>query len=245
MIPLFFGPESHRKYGVIHAAVGHGNKGRGIVFCDALFDEAVCSHRTLRFAADSMAEARWNSLRFDYYGTGDSAGDTGEFCIAQAKADINDAVEELKSSMGISAVFLLGLRLGGTLATLVASARNDVRGLVLWDPIINGSTVTDRYAGAVSDDPGNQHVSGFRLPSRVATELSELSIRSALETYDHPLLIVCTSPTDEHQEIASANEHIEFKEFDAPEAWSNTPLGGVRPIPTSVVTVIRQWQGPA
>lgn len=244
MIPIFFGPAPRRKYGVFHAAVGHGNKGRGIVFCDALFDEANSANRTLRFAADSMAKARWNSLRFDYYGTGDSAGDTEDFSIAQAVNDIGDAIEELKISTGISAVFLLGLRLGGTLAAQVASTRSDVRGVVLWDPLINGNAVTSRYAGALSNDPGTQHVAGFRLPSNVASELQDLSIREQLETCKKPVLIVCTSPTEQHRELASVNPGIELQEFDAPEAWSNTPLGGVRPIPVAVVNAIQAWQGP-
>lgn len=243
MIPVLFGPEDRRKYGVFQPAVGRGSKGRGVVICDALFDEALCAHRALSFAARSLAEARWNSLRFDYFGTGDSAGGTGEFSLAQALADTSDAIDELKSSTGLEEIYLLGLRLGGALAMQVAAGREDVRGLVLWDPLIEGETVLQRYGVSESNESGGDSVEGFRLPVRAQDELRKLTIADLFGACDRPLLMVCTSPTMQHRQIASDHPQIDFREIDAPDAWSNTAVGGVRPIPTAVVNEIREWEG--
>lgn len=243
MIPLLFGPQDHRKYGVFQAAVGHGSKGRGIVIVDALFDEALCAHRALRHASGAMAEKRWSSLRFDYFGTGDSAGETGDFSLAQALDDTADAIEELKSCAGLDEVYLLGLRLGGALALLTANARQDVRGVVLWDPIIEGQQVLARYGAAKGEDKNTEPVEGFSLSNALQTELRNLSIREALTACDKPLLMVCSAPTSGHRQLAAEHPQLDYREIDAPEAWSNTAIGGVRPIPTAVINEIRTWKG--
>lgn len=240
MIPLFFGPDDRRKYAVFQPALGRGSKGRGIVICDALFDEALCAHRALRFASSSLAEARWNSLRFDYYGTGDSAGETADFSLAQALDDIAEAIDELKSTTGLKEVYLLGIRLGGALAMQATLSREDIRGLVLWDPIIDGEQVLQRYRDS---DAGETAIEGFQLPPGAREELRAISIEGAFEAYTRPVLMVCTSATQQHRQLARQHANIDFREIDAPEAWSNTAIGGIRPIPTAVVNEIRAWEG--
>lgn len=240
MIPLFFGPHERRKYGVFQPAVGRGSKGRCIVICDALFDEALCAHRAIRFAAVSLAQARWNSLRFDYFGTGDSAGETADFSLAQAQDDITEAIDELKSSTGLEEVYLLGIRLGGALAMQVAASREDIRGVVLWDPVIDGEPVLQRYGD--SDTTGTS-VEGFQLPERARDELRNLSVEDAFAAYTRPILMVCTSATQQHRDIARAQTQVDFREIQAPQAWSNTAIGGIRPIPTAVVNEVREWDG--
>lgn len=242
MIPLFFGPDAHRKYGVFQPALGLGSKGRGIVFCDALYDEALCAHRALRFAAERMAAARWSSLRFDYFGTGDSLGETDEFTLEQALRDTADAIEELKASAGLESVYLLGIRLGGALAAMAAESRPDVRGLMLWDPVIEGEEVLRRY-GASDPHGGGERIEGFRLPEAARHALRTVSIEDRLGACGLPLLMVCTSPSAQHRRIAERHDHIDYREIDAPQAWSNTALGGMRPIPAGVVDELLAWEG--
>jgi pimeloyl-ACP methyl ester carboxylesterase len=49
--------------------------------------------------------------------------------------DIDAALDELVRRSGVSRLVLLGIRLGGTLAALVAGRRRDVARLVLWEPL--------------------------------------------------------------------------------------------------------------
>lgn len=243
MIPLFFGPPERAKYGIFHQAIGAGLKGRGIVFCDPLFGEALNAHRTLRFASDSMAAARWNSFRFDYFGTGDSAGETDEFSLTQAGSDIHEAIEELKATADLASVYLLGMRLGGTLAMKVACERSDVRGVILWDPIIDGSTLIDEYAVLAEHDPLGIQVQGFVLTERLQEEIRGTSMRGCLERFAGPALMVCTSATPAQRDLVKECAHVEFREISAPQAWSKAPGGGVRAIPGAVIREIQSWPG--
>lgn len=243
MIPLFFGPRDKAKYGIFHSAAGAGTKGRGIVFCDALFEEAIRAHRALRYASESMAALRWSSFRFDYFATGDSAGETAEFELTQASQDIHDAVEEMKAMAGLSSVYLLGLRLGGTLAMNCAADRDDIRGVILWDPIIDGTSVVEEYDELAVAGTGGRHLSGFIYHEALQEELRALSMRDCLSRFKGPILMICTAPTQNQFEIAQDNPLIDMRVVEAPEAWLTEPGGGVKAIPAAVIRQIEAWQG--
>lgn len=243
MIPVQFGPREKAKYGMFHAAIGAGSKGRSVVFCDALFDEAIRAHRALRFASDSMASKRWNSLRFDYYGTGDSAGENDEFSLQQANQDIHDAIVEAKLLGGVANIYLMGLRLGGTLAINCAVERNDIRGVVLWDPIIDGQDVIEEYGRLAESDTNGKHLGGYIFEESLLAELAPYTLRESIEQFRESVLMICTAPTPSHYALAEANPKIEMLVVEAPEAWLRDPGGGVKAIPAAVIRKIESWQG--
>ena len=65
-----------------------------------------------------LERAGMHTLRFDYLGTGDSAGDVEQASPAQWVADVKAAVEEIQGRLPASSVTLVGLRLGATLAAV-------------------------------------------------------------------------------------------------------------------------------
>jgi len=78
-------------------------------------------------------------LRFDYDGTGDSAGDDTDPDRLQAWIDsVREAIECLRSTAKVDSVCILGIRLGATLALLASQSRTDVSGLVLINPVTSG-----------------------------------------------------------------------------------------------------------
>src|ERR1700744_4792050 len=56
--------------GWLHDAPGT----RGVVLCNAFGHEAMWSHKSMRRLATQLARNGMPTLRFDYHGTGDSAG---------------------------------------------------------------------------------------------------------------------------------------------------------------------------
>jgi pimeloyl-ACP methyl ester carboxylesterase len=85
-------------------------------------------------------------LRFDYQGSGDSAGDGEETTVDQCLTDIGVSIEELKDIAGVTKVSLVGLRFGATVAALTAAARNDIDQVVLWDPVLDGGAYLKELA---------------------------------------------------------------------------------------------------
>jgi pimeloyl-ACP methyl ester carboxylesterase len=76
-------------------------------------------------------------LRFDYYGTGDSAGDSADVDWRRCMADTAVAADELRTRAGVDRVFAFGARLGGSMA-LASAAQACLAGVVVWDPVLDG-----------------------------------------------------------------------------------------------------------
>lgn len=101
--------------------------------------EALLAHRLYRVLAEQLEQAGFAVLRFDYGGTGDSAGGDEAVGISAWLADIQTAAAELGRAAPGTRLIVAGVRLGATLAAL-ASVRLPlrIRQLVLWDPIVDG-----------------------------------------------------------------------------------------------------------
>ena len=83
--------------------------------------EGLRAQRAIKQLASMLAKGGLHVLRFDYFGTGDSAGGCGEGSVAQWLSDIFTAAEELSDTAGVKEISLAGLRFGGTLATMAAA----------------------------------------------------------------------------------------------------------------------------
>ena len=111
----------------------------GVVICCPLGYKAQLSHRSLRHLAEESAARGYPTLRFDYDGTGDSAGDDLDADRWEAwLASLRAAVHELQERSGVSRVVLLGVRLGASMAAAAAVDAADVAGAVLIAPIASG-----------------------------------------------------------------------------------------------------------
>ena len=103
------------------------------VICGPIGHEYTRAHRTMRHLADRLAEQGIPALRFDYHGVGDSPG--GELDadrVAYWQASIRAAIREARALTGRERICLIGVRLGGMLAALVAT-ETPVDLLVLWN----------------------------------------------------------------------------------------------------------------
>lgn len=115
-------------FGWLHSAAGE----RGVVLCNPFGYDALCTHRGWRKLAERIAAAGLPALRFDYPGSGDSAGAEDDPGRVDAWLDsIAAAARYLRASTGVASVSLVGLRLGATLAALAAERLGDIDSLVL------------------------------------------------------------------------------------------------------------------
>jgi len=110
------------------------------VICPPVGSEYTRSHRSLRHLADRLARAGIPALRFDYHGAGDSPGtDLDPRRVEAWRANVLAAIAHARAVSGRARVFLVGVRLGATLAAL-ATAEAEVDRLVLWNPCVKGSS---------------------------------------------------------------------------------------------------------
>ncbi len=197
MTALHFGSSDSPLFGVYHPALIREPRAPAILLLNPFGVEAIRANRIFRLLAEKLARAGSPVLRFDYFGTGDSAGACHEFSMMQALQDIKLAHQELLDLSGAKRVVWIGLRLGAALAVqaIQSEKQKSLRGLVLWDLISDGSSYWD--------------------------ELQEAHYSELARAYDKPLNTIKKSATDSTSEILGIEVSQEFiselTEFDFPE----------------------------
>lgn len=174
-----FGPSRRPLFGV-YDAPGRMSR-RGVVLCPAWGNEHLRAHKAMRRLAVLLADAGFHVLRFDYYGTGDSGGDTLDARPSEFAADARTAIEELRDVGGVTRVSLVGLRLGAMVAARAVAGRRDVDRVVLWDPVLDPAEHLEElltgYGRHPAPEPGTDGVleaSGFALSPAFRDELAAL-----------------------------------------------------------------------
>jgi alpha/beta superfamily hydrolase len=173
--PLFFGPEQRSLFGWYHAP--DGRRELAVVICPPFGRESIESYRSLGELADRLAEQGIGTLRFDYDGTGDSAGgDTEAARVAAWRESIVTAMQTLSALSGCERIALAGFRLGATLAVSVASEL-EVAALVLWAPCLRGRTyVSELQAMSASGESEALEPGGFLVTADTQLELGCLDL---------------------------------------------------------------------
>ncbi len=159
-----------------------------VLLCNPFGEEASRAHRIYRVLAMQLERAGYACLRFDYRGTGDSAGASEDASIADWVADIGRAADELRRASGSAQLVLVGLRLGATLAAMASAGGLAVRHLIAWDPVLDGRGYLDELTtqheaylrDEIGDDwqphPGAVEALGFPLTPALTTELAAIDL---------------------------------------------------------------------
>jgi uncharacterized protein len=127
-------------FGAFHAPQRLRARSAAVLLCNPFGEEASRAHRIYRVLAAQLERAGYATLRFDFSGTGDSAGEASDATVEQWLRDLQTAAAELRSASGSPRVAMIGLRFGATLAAL-ATSRGALRPrhLLLWDPVVSGA----------------------------------------------------------------------------------------------------------
>jgi alpha-beta hydrolase superfamily lysophospholipase len=134
--PLWLADAASPVLGWLHQPTGPARA--CVLLCPPLGYESWTTYQTYRELAESLSAAGFLALRFDYAGTGDSAGHELEPERLQAwRNSIAIAVRELAVRCPDAEIILMGLRFGASLALEQAHALG-INTLVLWDPVISG-----------------------------------------------------------------------------------------------------------
>ena len=258
MTPLYFGSGRRTLFGLYHPPGGHPARATGVVICNPFGHEAIRAHRALRQLARLLARARFHVLRFDYYGTSDSAGDGAEVSMADWLEDIATATDELKDTAGVARVSWVGLRYGATLALAAAvkNGRRDLDSLVLWDPIVDGSAYLRELAethvaylraelpeGTKIPAPDGREAVGFPLPTELRREIEAVDLAGG---GDKPrarrLVLFASHPSDAYLRLCARLEQLglpcQRRDMPLADNWNSDRAMNAALIPPGVLEAI-------
>jgi alpha-beta hydrolase superfamily lysophospholipase len=181
---VWFGPEARPLYGWVSRPPGGVARG-GAVLCPPMGEEGRAAHRTFRRLAEDLATAGIVALRFDYDGTGDSAGLQDDAERVPAWLDSIEAARQYLLDLGAPTVAAVGMRLGATLAAVrSATADAPFSSLVLWDPCLSGRTFLREgealygfgETGLAVPDDGLRHTPGFQYDADTAKAMRSVDL---------------------------------------------------------------------
>lgn len=247
MNPFYFGTGRRRLFGLYTPALTKGARSRAVVLCHPWGQEFLRAHRSIRQLANMLTAAGFDVLRFDYFGTGDSAGEMVDADLKGWENDIEMAIEELKDTMGAARVTLVGLRLGATLAASIAASRgSDVDSLVLWDPVVAGDEYLRELGATASRSGGEQEILGFALSNDLERDLQAIDLHALTDSLPGRTLIIVTQPLASHAALGRALSErdagaLAIERIDGQPAWIEERNLGAGAVPVKVLQRIVQW----
>ncbi|MGN6198930.1 hypothetical protein [Humibacter sp.] len=136
-VPTWFGPDDRPLFGWFTVPTDGRVRG-AVILCQPMGEEGDKTYRTFRRLSQRLARAGLLAFRFDYDGTGDSAGGFDDPRRAESWiSSVEYAAAEVRR-VGVGDISLIGMRLGGTIAYAAAARGLRLNHLVLWDPCASG-----------------------------------------------------------------------------------------------------------
>ncbi len=143
--PIVFDSKGQQVVGMLHLPEGRGRFPAALLLHGFTATKTE-NHRMFVKLSRQLADHGIASLRFDFRGSGDSAGDSEELTIRSEVADALEAIEFLANHKRINSrcLALIGMSMGGTIAAhVVAREKSRVKSLVLWAPVAEGAGILD------------------------------------------------------------------------------------------------------
>ncbi|MGX5172741.1 serine aminopeptidase domain-containing protein [Aliikangiella sp. IMCC44653] len=200
-------------YTTLHLPLGSPEiSSTGVIICPPFGYEYTHSQRSLRSLADQFASQNFASLRLDYNGTGDSFSDLLQADRVTTFIDnIQQAVDCLKTNLGVTQIALIGLRLGATLAAELAT-KLSIEHLILWAPCVKGKAYVRELQIAQKLASHQQKPNekadfidsgGFILSQQTADDISQLNLLKMAQLKSQSVLIVDREEAPSAQKLSS------------------------------------------
>jgi len=230
---FFFENQNEHIFAAWHQAEKTPQKG-SLLFLSAFAEEKNNSRRIEYCLARSLSQEGYSVLRFDYRGTGDSAGDFEQYAVTDEISDIRAAWEKLLALAPGQKAGLLGLRWGANEAFMVCEdlrpdfvvaiapiydvrkyLRDCVRKNIAAQLGLYGEIVKNSQQ-LIEDLENGQLISfdGFMISQARYIQM----LQSKLRTPSTPVLMIDNKQTKE--QLQSAFPKTENKTIDLPAFWA-------------------------
>lgn len=197
-------------------------KGRvpAVVFFHGFTGNRQESHSMFVKCSRELARAGLASLRFDFYGCGESEGEFRESSLRGEIADGRAAVSYVRGQPGIDPerVGLVGFCLGGTVGAALALSV-EARALVLWNAIAHTAHLRDliqRAARRITGKPGASEFDAREISPRLTEDVLKVEPTRHLKRFRGATLIL-HAEKDERVPVSHARDFYQAAGANAKE----------------------------
>ena len=180
--------------GMFHQPAGVRSGQPAVVFFHGFTGDRMESHWIFVKCARALAREGIASLRFDFYGSGESEGTFYEATLQSEIADARAAVRFMQQRKGVDAarLGLCGLSLGGCVAACVAPAAK-ARALVLWSAVAHPAilqNLSKKLGNGSPNHPGAFQYNAREISARFLQDAAKVDPLSSIRRFARPTLIV-------------------------------------------------------
>ncbi len=210
----FLNRAGKRLRGMVHrpSEASRGRRAPGVVFFHGFTADRMESHWIFVKCARALARVGIASLRFDFYGSGESEGEFREATLGSELADASVAVEFFRREKGIDPrrLGLVGLSLGGAIAACLASPAR-ARALVLWAALAHPAelrTLAERTTKPIPGSQGGREYAGQEISPRFLENLDRVRPLDSVTRFKGPTLIIHPEK-DEYLSLAHPEDYFQ------------------------------------
>jgi dipeptidyl aminopeptidase/acylaminoacyl peptidase len=182
--------------GMIHlpAAAAARRPAPAVVFFHGFTGDRMESHWIFIKCARALAREGIASLRFDFYGSGESEGEFRDATLQSEIADAKEAIQFIRRQKAIDPgrIGLCGLSLGGCVAATVAPGAK-ANSLVLWSAVAHPSILRRlavKMGKPTSGDSAAIEYDAREVSLRFLRDAAEVDPVKALTRFPRPTLII-------------------------------------------------------
>ena len=235
MIDAFYFGNQDELFGLYHPPLSGMDREHGVLICNPFGQEFIRIHRSFLQLAQKLSGNGYHVLRYDHFASGDSLGGSDEGSVARWIADIPVAIEELCDNADAEDYSVVGARLGGSLAAIQCAQQGGCKKLVLWEPVVKGTTFSeeileshDAWVSDQMDRPGRSElvapeVLGFPYPKRLADEIAGIDLLAGDKKPAEQVFILSSEEVNEYESLAQHFEDLGAKTTvittPAPKVW--------------------------
>lgn len=182
--------------GMIHRpSPAAGRRGSpGVIFFHGFTGDRMESHWLFVKCSRALAQAGMASLRFDFYGSGESEGKFREVTLQGEISDARAAIEYFRRQKGIDAtrLGLVGLSLGGAIAATVAPQAR-ARAVVLWAALAHPGhlrTLAESSSTPIAGTNGSREFGSQHVSPRFLDNVDKIDPLKSMARFKGPVLII-------------------------------------------------------
>src|SRR5690554_966700 len=138
-----------------------------------------------------LCEHNIASLRFDFLGSGESDQDFNYMTFSNEVMEAKEILKYAKSLPFVSKIIVLGLSMGGAVATQVAKeCYQDIDKLILWAPAgMMKEAILHRQNEYLPLENGNYDLGGIELSQNFISDIKKQDLFSDIDKYKKPVAI--------------------------------------------------------
>lgn len=166
----------------------------GVIFFHGFTGDRMESHWLFVKCARVLAHAGIASLRFDFFGSGESEGEFHQVTLQGEIADALAAAQYFQRQTGIdrARLGLIGLSMGGAVAAAVAD-RLDARALVLWAALAYPKRLrelAEKNTVIIPGGPGLREYKSHAVSLTFLKNIEKIDPLKSIARYKQPTLII-------------------------------------------------------